>query len=219
MAFVTTLYAQMIDASQAHYMRVTYYHNRFEGRLTSNGELFSQRKYTAAHLTYKFGTLLLVTDPATNRWVIVRVNDRCPKKGILDLSRIAAKQLGILQKGTTEVMVVPLPNEYYEVWQKQMSVFNSTETSELACFTDIIDVLNSNISSSKAKEKPVESKPEKPVEVAKQDSKPAIVAKKQDLEKPKDTKQKQEPEIKATTRAKVYYKADTVDYYEPLVFE
>ena len=219
MAFVTTLYAQMIDASQAHYMRVTYYHNRFEGRLTSNGELFSQRKYTAAHLTYKFGTLLLVTDPATNRWVIVRVNDRCPKKGILDLSRIAAKQLGILQKGTTEVMVVPLPNEYYEVWQKQMSVFNSTETSELACFTDIIDVLNSNISSSKAKEKPVEPKPEKPVEVAKQDSKPAIVAKKQDLEKPKDTKQKQEPEIKATTRAKVYYKGDTVDYYEPLVFE
>lgn len=219
MAFVTTLYAQMIDTSQAHYMRVTYYHNRFEGRLTSNGERFSQRKYTAAHLTYKFGTLLLVTDPTTNKWVIVRVNDRCPKKGILDLSRIAAKQLGILQKGTTEVMVVPLPNEYYEVWQKQMSVFNSTEASELACFTDIIDVLNSNISSSKAKEKPLEPKPEKPIEVAKREPKPATEVKKHEPEKPKDTKQKQEPEIKATTKAKVYYKGDTVDYYEPLVFE
>ena len=219
MAFVTTLYAQMIDTSQAHYMRVTYYHNRFEGRLTSNGERFSQRKYTAAHLTYKFGTLLLVTDPATNKWVIVRVNDRCPKKGILDLSRIAAKQLGILQKGTTEVMVLPLPNEYYEVWQKQMSVFNGAEASELACFTDIIDVLNSNITSAKAKEKLEEPKAEKPIEVAKQESKPEIVSKTQNQEKPKDTKQKQDSEIKATTKAKVYYKADTSGYYEPLVFE
>ena len=84
-------------------------------------------------------------------------------------------------------------------------------------FTDIIDVLNSNISSSKAKEKSLEPKPEKPIEVAKQDSKPTIEAKKQEPEKPKDTKQ--ESEIKATTKAKVYYKGDTVDYYEPLVFE
>ena len=67
----------------------------FENRLTANGEIFCQNKYTAAHLTYKFGTLLLVTDIATKKWVIVRVNDRCPKRNILDLSKIAAKQIGI----------------------------------------------------------------------------------------------------------------------------
>ena len=55
--------------------------------------------------------------------------------------------------------------------------------------------------------------------VAKQESKPEIVSKTQNQEKPKDTKQKQDSEIKATTKAKVYYKGDTVDYYEPLVFE
>ena len=55
--------------------------------------------------------------------------------------------------------------------------------------------------------------------MAKREPKPATEVKKHEPEKPKDTKQKQEPEIKATTKAKVYYKGDTVDYYEPLVFE
>ena len=195
-------------------MHATYYHDRFEGRNTSNGERFSQKKYTAAHYKYKFGTLLLVTDPNTGKWVIVRVNDRCPKRGVLDLSRIAAKQLGILRKGTTRVKVQPLPDEYYEIWEKQALIFNGTETTELTHFTNIIEVLTGNIE--KAEHQKAEaSKPEKELE-----SKEAKLSeKKTSKETPNNQKSKKASSENKTNKAKVYYKKDTSKSYKPMVFE
>ncbi len=216
MVFAITLYAHNIDTTKSHYARATYYHDRFEGRKTSNGERFSQKKYTAAHHSYKFETLLLVTDINTGKWVIVRVNDRCPKKGILDLSRIAAKQLGILQKGTSRVKVQPLPDEYYEVWEKQASVFNGAEVSELAYFTDIIDVLNTNVENSEPKIEAT-SKPKK--ETKRLVSKNTEPTKKKESNKVADTKSKKESKIKKPNKAKVYYKIDTTTLYRPMVFE
>lgn len=214
--FVTRLYAQNIDASKSHYASATYYHDRFEGRRTSNGERFSQKKYTAAHRNYKFGTLLLVTDTTTDKWVIVRVNDRCPKRGVLDLSRIAAKQLGILRKGTSRVKVQPLPDEYYEVWEKQATIFNGAEASELPYFTDIIDVLNANVEDFEPK---IEATPKPKQETGKQLSKKAEPAKKKDSENVTNTKSKKKFAIKETNKAKVYYQKDTTNSYKPMVFE
>ena len=74
-----------------------YYSDFFDGRKTANGEIFRQAKMTAAHLTLPFGTVLEVTSVATGKSVVVRINDRGPysKKFILDLSREAARSIGV----------------------------------------------------------------------------------------------------------------------------
>ena len=55
------------DTTRVFTMRGTYYSDRFVGRKTSSGEVFVQDKYTAAHHTLKFGTLLLVTNPKNGK--------------------------------------------------------------------------------------------------------------------------------------------------------
>ncbi|MCR5193594.1 MAG: septal ring lytic transglycosylase RlpA family protein [Bacteroidales bacterium] len=114
-----TLLAQNVsstDTVSVHSMRGTFYSDRFVGRKTSSGEIFSQNKYTAAHHTYKFGTLLLVTNPKNGKQVIVRINDRCPKANVLDMTSKAAKQIGV-QSHTVHVQV--LPPRHYSVWENQ----------------------------------------------------------------------------------------------------
>ena len=69
----------------------SYYHNKFNGRKTASGEVFSNNKLTAAHRTYPFGTYLKVTNVVNGKSVVVKVNDRGPftKGKELDLSRKA----------------------------------------------------------------------------------------------------------------------------------
>jgi rare lipoprotein A len=73
----------------------SYYHSKFNGRRTANGEIFSNDKYTAAHKKLPFGTILKVTSETTGRFVIVTVNDRGPfvKARDIDLSRKAFMDL------------------------------------------------------------------------------------------------------------------------------
>lgn len=96
----------------------TYYADRFVGRKTSCGEIFRQNQYTAAHKTIPMGTYLLVTYPVTNQHVVVRVNDRCPKPGILDMTKLAVHAIGI--RGSGKVVVRTLdPNMGYFLWSNQ----------------------------------------------------------------------------------------------------
>jgi|SRR5690554_5567368 len=55
-----------------------YYHNKYNGKKTANGEIFSNNKYTAAHKTLAFGSQILVTNLANNKSVQVTINDRGP---------------------------------------------------------------------------------------------------------------------------------------------
>ena len=104
----------------------TYYADRFVGRKTSNGEIFRQNQYTAAHKSIPLGTYLLVTYPATGQQVVVRVNDRCPKKGVLDMTKLAVFTLGI--KGSGKVLVEPLdPATGYGLWVAQDTLAMSRE--------------------------------------------------------------------------------------------
>ncbi len=104
------------DTTHVHTLRGTYYSDRFVGRKTSNGEIFDQKKFTAAHKSLPFGTLVLVTNIKTRQQVIVRINDRCPRTGVIDLSRRAAKKIGI---GSQIVEVQILPERYYTYWERQ----------------------------------------------------------------------------------------------------
>ncbi|SFP05593.1 septal ring lytic transglycosylase RlpA family protein [Qipengyuania nanhaisediminis] len=79
----------------------SYYGRRFHGRRTANGERFDMNAMTAAHKTLPFGSLVQVTNPRTGASVIVRINDRGPYAHgrTIDLSRAAAQQIGLVQRG------------------------------------------------------------------------------------------------------------------------
>ncbi len=86
----------------------SYYGRGFEGRKTASGETFEPGRYTAAHRSLPFGTVLRVTRVGTKSVVYVRVNDRGPfgkKRRILDLSEAAAGELDMLKDGVCEVRV------------------------------------------------------------------------------------------------------------------
>jgi rare lipoprotein A len=83
----------------------SWYGPRHHGRRTASGEVFDMNALSAAHPSLPFGTRLLVTNVANGRSVKVRVNDRGPhRRGfVLDLSRAAAKEIGLGQRGIATV--------------------------------------------------------------------------------------------------------------------
>jgi rare lipoprotein A len=85
----------------------SYYAKKFEGRRTANGERYRGAEMTAAHKTLPFGTKIRVTNLSNGKSVDVVVNDRGPhKKGrIVDLSRCAAEEIGLIAKGVTKVLL------------------------------------------------------------------------------------------------------------------
>jgi rare lipoprotein A len=94
----------------ALYGTASYYANKFEGRLTANGEVFSQQKMTAACNVLPLGTWIKVTNLYNGRSVVVKVNDRLhyKNKRLVDLSKTAAKKIGYAGGGLTKVKVEPL---------------------------------------------------------------------------------------------------------------
>ena len=83
----------------------SWYGPGFHGKETASGETYNQWDLTAAHATLPFGTRVLVTSLDTNKSVVVRVNDRGPwvKGRIIDLSRKAAQEIGLLDSGIGRV--------------------------------------------------------------------------------------------------------------------
>jgi len=83
----------------------SWYGPGYDGKKTSSGERFDQDDLTAAHASWRFGTHVRVTYLATGRSVVVRINDRFPnhKGRVIDLSRAAARQIGLIGPGTGRV--------------------------------------------------------------------------------------------------------------------
>lgn len=79
----------------------SWYGARFQARRTASGEKFDMHALTAAHPTLPFGTLVRVENAEDGRSVDVRINDRGPhiKQRVIDLSRAAARALGLLEPG------------------------------------------------------------------------------------------------------------------------
>ncbi|MCX2482506.1 septal ring lytic transglycosylase RlpA family protein [Pedobacter sp. MR2016-24] len=85
----------------------TYYHRKFEGRRTTSGAKYRRGKFTAAHLSLPFGTIVTVTNLSNGKSVEVEINDRGPysKRFIIDVSECAAKELGFFGKGQSKVEI------------------------------------------------------------------------------------------------------------------
>lgn len=105
------------DTNHVYPAHGTIYANMFVGQKTSSGEVFLHSGFTAAHWKIKLGTLVLVTNVNTGLQVIVKVNDRCRGRGVIDLTRTAAHSIGI--KGCQRVTVQILPKRYNLAWEMQ----------------------------------------------------------------------------------------------------
>jgi rare lipoprotein A len=86
----------------------TYYADKFNGRKTSSGERFHNKKYTAAHMRLPFGTKVRVTNESNGKFVDVKVNDRGPfsKKLEIDLTKQAFMEIASKKSsGTFKVKI------------------------------------------------------------------------------------------------------------------
>jgi len=77
----------------------------FEGKPTASGEIYDGNQMTAAHRTLPLGTVVDVQNLENGKTLRVRINDRGPfvKGRIVDLSRVAARELGVIGPGTANV--------------------------------------------------------------------------------------------------------------------
>lgn len=94
----------------------SWYGPGFHGGLTASGERYDQNDITAAHKTLPMPSIVKVTNLDNGRSTIVRINDRGPFVGdrLIDLSKGAATQLGMLHHGTAHVRVQFLDHETRE---------------------------------------------------------------------------------------------------------
>lgn len=92
----------------------SWYGKKFHGQRTSSGEIYDMYKMTAAHPTLPIPSYARITNVSTGRQVVVRINDRGPfhASRIVDVSYTAAVKLGLLQRGSHEVLLERLlPDE------------------------------------------------------------------------------------------------------------
>ncbi|CAN7279220.1 MULTISPECIES: septal ring lytic transglycosylase RlpA family protein [Pseudomonas] len=90
--------------------RASFYGARHHGQKTASGERFDQNALTAAHRTLPFGTRVKVTNLNNDRSVVLRINDRGPyaRTRIIDVSKKAAEELGMIRSGVVPVRVESL---------------------------------------------------------------------------------------------------------------
>ncbi len=93
--------------------RASWYGMKFQGRPTSNGEIYDVYGATAAHRSLPIPSYVRVKNLQNQRAVILRVNDRGPFAAdrIIDVSYQAAVALGFSEEGTAEVEVEALPQK------------------------------------------------------------------------------------------------------------
>ena len=87
--------------------KASYYARSFHGEQTASGETFNQNELVAAHKTLPFGTRVKVINLDNGKQVTVRIVDRGPFKPgrIIDLSRVAASRIDLLEDGVTRVKI------------------------------------------------------------------------------------------------------------------
>lgn len=99
--------ANKSSSKRVIYGLASFYANKFNGRKTASGELFSQSKLTCACNMLPLGTWVNITNVRNGKSVIVKVNDRLhPRmRRVADLSKAAATKLGYTAQGLVRVKV------------------------------------------------------------------------------------------------------------------
>lgn len=99
----TAVYSQI----KTYYGTASYYADKFTGRKTANGDVYNPQGYTAACNVLPLNTWIRVTNLRNNKSVVVRTNDRlhAQMNRVVDLSKVAATELGYIKRGLTKVKV------------------------------------------------------------------------------------------------------------------
>jgi rare lipoprotein A len=94
-------------SAKTFFGQASFYSDKFNGRKTASGEIFSQSKMTCASNMLTLGTWVKITNLRNGKTAIVKVNDRLhpSMRRIVDLTRAAATQLGFVAAGLTRVKV------------------------------------------------------------------------------------------------------------------
>jgi len=106
----------------------------FNGRRTSNGEIYDMHEFTAAHRTLPFNCVVRVTNLSNGKHTEVRINDRGPfvANRVIDLSLSAAQAIEMVGTGTAnvrlEILSGPNPNVGY--FAVQVGAFKVQENAE-----------------------------------------------------------------------------------------
>lgn len=119
----------------------SWYGPNFHGQQTANGETYNMNELTAAHRTLPFNARVRVINQDNGQSVVVRINDRGPyaKGRIIDLSRKAASEIGMISTGTAHVQLIAIGGGDSPI--DTQAAINQTEkfTLQLAAFKTQID--------------------------------------------------------------------------------
>jgi rare lipoprotein A (peptidoglycan hydrolase) len=95
--------------------KASWYGPGFRGKKTASGDIFDDARLTAAHKSLPLGSKAMVTNLSNGKSVEVEINDRGPfiQGRVIDLSRAAARALGMVDRGVVPVRVdvVKVPGE------------------------------------------------------------------------------------------------------------
>jgi len=113
----------------------SWYGHPYHGRPAASGEIYDMEKLTAAHRTLPFGTRVRLTAVQSGRSVEVRINDRGPfvEDRIVDVSRAAARRLGLLGSGKALVrleVIGAAPARGGETYAVQVGAFRERANAE-----------------------------------------------------------------------------------------
>jgi rare lipoprotein A len=99
--------SELVGDIKSYFGTASFYADKFTGRKTANGDLYHPEKLTAACNVLPLGTYIRVTNLKNNKSIIVRINDRlhANMNRLVDLSKVAAQQLGYMQRGLAKVKV------------------------------------------------------------------------------------------------------------------
>ena len=99
----------------------SWYGGSLIGKKTASGELLTSKKYTIAHKTLPFGTVVKITNLKNGKSVQAKVNDRGPYYGhrIVDLSKATAQAVGIKGIGAVKIETVP-PDEVAQYVERKV---------------------------------------------------------------------------------------------------
>lgn len=124
--------APRVSAQPSKTVRTSYQGEQAAGRPTASGEPYDPYDLTAASKIYPIGSTVLVTNPANGKSVKVRINDRGPhvRGRSLDLSKRAAEELGITEKGVARLKVKLLSKTAKTESARPTSESSSTAKSE-----------------------------------------------------------------------------------------
>jgi rare lipoprotein A len=171
--FLNLVFTTSLLAQDEEFGLASYYSDLFHGKPTASGEAYDKNKYTCAHKTHPFGTMLKITRLDNNKTVQVRVTDRGPfiSGRVVEISRASAEAIGLIQDGSARVKV--------EVASEAKPAEAVTEAP-----------------------KPTTEKPAAVEEKPKPAEKEVVVAKEEDKPKKTETKQPAEPAAKPKEAAK-----------------